>query len=219
MLKEDADERWHALNTAPLEQAYLAAADPRSQSGFRGDAARWTAARRVIAHAIDRDGALLDIGCANGHLLETLVDWTRDDGHVIEPWGLDISAALVDLARARLPDSSAQLLVGDALTWTPPRRFDYVRTELVYVPEWRQAGYVRRLMEHVVAPEGRLIVCSYGSARRPTPRAEPPAAELRGWGWRVSGEAQAADPDNAIVITHIAWLDGEARETCRILPR
>jgi SAM-dependent methyltransferase len=210
MLNED-DERWHALNTAPLEPAYLAAVDPRGQSGFRGDAARWTAARRVIAQAIDRDGAFLDIGCANGHLLETLVGWAHDDGHAIEPWGLDISRALVDLARARLPDWSKQLLVGDALTWTPPRRFDYVRTELVYVPEWRRAAYVRRLMQHVVAPEGRLIVCSYGSARRPSPRAEPPAQALREWGWLVAGAADASDPQHGVIITCIAWLDGERR--------
>jgi SAM-dependent methyltransferase len=165
----------------------------------------------VIAHAIDRAGAFLDIGCANGHLLETLVGWAADDGHVIKPRGLDISAALVGPARTRLPAWSARLLVGDALTWTAPRRFDYVRTELVYVPEWRQAAYVRRLMEQVVAPDGRLIVCSYGSARRPAPRAEPPAQTLRAWGWNVAGEAQAADPENGVVITCIAWLDGERR--------
>jgi SAM-dependent methyltransferase len=194
-----------------LERAYLAAADPRGQSGFRGDAARWTAARRVIAHAIDRGGAFLDIGCANGHLLETLIGWARDDGHVIEPWGLDISVALVELARARLPAWSAQLLVGDALTWTPPRRFDYVRTELVYVPEWRRSEYVRRLMDEVVAPDGRLIICSYGSARRPSPRAEPPATALRGWDWDVAGEAKADDPETGVIMTCMAWLDGERR--------
>jgi SAM-dependent methyltransferase len=203
---EDADARWHALNTAPLEPAYLAAADPRGQSGFRGDAARWTAARRVIAHAIDRDGAFLDIGCANGHLLESLVGWASADGHVIEPWGLDISAALVELARARVPGWSARLHVGEALTWTPPRRYDYVRTELVYVPDWRRANYVRRLMDDVVAPDGRLIVCSYGSARRPAPRAEPPAPALRAWGWSVTGESEAADPETGVIITCIAWL-------------
>jgi SAM-dependent methyltransferase len=204
-------ERWHALHTAPLESAYLADADPRGQSGFRGDAPRWTAARRVIAQAIDRGGAFLDIGCANGHLLETLVSWARDDGHVIEPWGLDISAALIDLARTRLPNWSARLLTGDALTWKPPRRFDYVRTELVYVPEWRRAGFVQRLIDEVVAPDGRLIICSYGSARRSSPRAEPPAQLLRAWGWRVAGEAQAVDPEHGVVITCIAWLDGDLR--------
>jgi hypothetical protein len=47
----------------------------------------------------------------------------------------------------------------------PPVRFDFVRTELVYVPAERKASYVERLLERFVAPGGRLIVCGYGSPR------------------------------------------------------
>jgi hypothetical protein len=66
-------------------------------------------------------------------------------------------------------------------------------------------------MEEVVAPDGRLIVCSYGSARRPSPRAAPPVNALDGCGWSVAGEAEAPDPENGIIITCVAWLDAEAR--------
>jgi 2-polyprenyl-3-methyl-5-hydroxy-6-metoxy-1,4-benzoquinol methylase len=72
----------------------------RAQSGFGGDEARWEAARRPIADAIDRDGTFLDVGCASGQLLESLVEWTPFQ---IEPYGLDLAPALVELARRRLP--------------------------------------------------------------------------------------------------------------------
>lgn len=55
-----------------LERPYLEAEDPRGGSGFRGDEARWERARRPIVSAIDRDGTFLDVGCANGLLMESV---------------------------------------------------------------------------------------------------------------------------------------------------
>lgn len=40
-----------------------------------------------------------------------------------------------------------------------------MRTELVYVPEEQQKAFIERLLEQVVAPGGRLIICGYGSPR------------------------------------------------------
>ncbi len=51
------------------------------------------------------------------------------------------------------------------MSWQPPMRFGFARTELVYVPEERQQAFVERLLREVVAPGGRLIVCGYGSPR------------------------------------------------------
>jgi hypothetical protein len=73
------DDEWRAI-----EAAYLAADDPRGGSGFHGDAERWERLRRPIVTAVDRDGAFLDVGCANGHLLESVVAWAAADGHRIE---------------------------------------------------------------------------------------------------------------------------------------
>ncbi len=54
----------------------------------------------LVADAIDRDGSLLDVGCANGYLMECLPRWTPFD---VEPYGLEISSDLAELARRRLP--------------------------------------------------------------------------------------------------------------------
>src|SRR5438270_6914442 len=75
---QSARESWSALRTpSEFERAYLATADPRAQSGFHGSAERWEAARRAIAEAIDSDGTFLDVGCANGLLMESIVEWSR----------------------------------------------------------------------------------------------------------------------------------------------
>jgi trans-aconitate methyltransferase len=193
---------------AALEAAYLASDDPRGGSGFRGDEARWERLRRPIVAAIDRDGTFLDVGCANGHLLDCVVDWAFAAGHRIEPYGLDVSAALVARATDRLPPRwSALLFVGDVRTWTPPRRFDFVRTELSYALEADQPALLERLLREVVAPGGRLIACSYGSRTRP--EREPlvdVAALLADWGHPIAGSAVGRDPDG-LVLTNVAWID------------
>lgn len=50
-----------------LEAAYLKEDDRIRQSGFSGGAERWRAERGPILDAIDTDGDLLDVGCANGY--------------------------------------------------------------------------------------------------------------------------------------------------------
>ena len=181
-----------------FEATYLASDDPRAQSGFRGDEARWESARRPIVEAIDRPGAFLDIGCANGYLLESIVRWSP---HAIEPYGLDFAPKLVALARERLPQWSDRFFVGDALTFQPPRRFDFARTELVYVPAEQRRELVERLLTFVT----RLIVCSYGSRRSNLP-ADDVGAELRGLGFDVIGEVEREGLEGALL--RVAWIGG-----------
>jgi len=73
--------------------------------------------------------------------MESVVAWAAEDGNHIEPYGLDISEKLAGLARRRLPKWPDRIFVGNALTWQPPTRFDFVRTEMVYVPHARRREY------------------------------------------------------------------------------
>ncbi|MSR82653.1 MAG: hypothetical protein EXS58_06965 [Candidatus Latescibacteria bacterium] len=59
---------WHQRGMAVITPAYLAGDNPRSQSGHSGDEAHWLQARSLVAEAMDRDGAFLDVGCASGAL-------------------------------------------------------------------------------------------------------------------------------------------------------
>src|SRR5262245_20232714 len=90
--------------------------------------------------------------------MESLARWGAAKNLVIEPYGLDISPELAELARTRLPHWRDRIYVGNALDWTPPRRFDFVRTGLEYVPRRRQRDLVQHLLDVAVADSGRLIV-------------------------------------------------------------
>ena len=143
------------------------------------------------------------MGCANGLLMECVARWAAEDGHAIEPYGLDISEKLAELARQRLPRWRDRIFTGNALFWEPPIRFDYVRTELVYVPGYRRREYLARLLARVVAPGGRLIVCSYGSSRPEGVRAEPLVDEIRGWGFAIEGIHDVVSPEHGCVIMRV----------------
>jgi 2-polyprenyl-3-methyl-5-hydroxy-6-metoxy-1,4-benzoquinol methylase len=132
------------LTPSEFEQAYLTTDDPRAQSGFHGSARRWEAARRPIVEALDGDGTFLDVGCANGLLMESVGEWTPFE---IEPYGVDFAAGLVELARRRLPNWADRIWLGDAATWTPPFRFDFVHTRI-------EIG----ALEHVRSFGHRLVV-------------------------------------------------------------
>jgi len=188
-----------------IEAMQLKAPDEYGQSSFQGDAARWEALRRPCVAAVDRSGTYLDIGCANGLFLESAVTWAAAGGHRLEPFGLDHSEALVAMARTRLGLGADRIFVGDCLTWQPARKFDFVRSELVYVPGERRRAYLQRLLDEFVAPGGRVIVASYGT-RGGVPPAEDVGALLRTWGFEVAGAAEGRDTWSEKTLTRVAWV-------------
>lgn len=163
--------RWFEANKTLLERAYLAAEEPWQQSGSsigkKTTVDEWIAKRRCIADCMERSGTFLDVGCANGYLMECVVQWTAERGVIIDPYGLDFSEKLVALARRRLPQYAENFYIGNAWDWTPPRTFDYVRTCLEYVPEELQGQLVSRLLEEFVAPGGLLLAAEYSPKDKP----------------------------------------------------
>ncbi len=146
-----------------LEASYVNEVDPIRQSGFSGGAERWRAEREPILDPIRESGELLDIGCANGYLLESLIAWAQERGIRLIPYGIDQSAALVELARRRLPQFASHFYVANAWEWEPPQRYRYVYSVHDCVPDGFLASYVARLLQQVVAPGGLLILGAYGS--------------------------------------------------------
>ena len=152
------EAEWQRRVTDALARSYLREDDPRWQSGFDGDAELWRQARSLILDAVPADGTLLDLGCANGHLMECLGAWARERGLKLTVYGLELNRALADAARSRLPGWVDRIFTGNVLDWQPPHRFDYVRTGLEYVAPNRGPALIARLLRELVAPEGRLIV-------------------------------------------------------------
>jgi 2-polyprenyl-3-methyl-5-hydroxy-6-metoxy-1,4-benzoquinol methylase len=175
-----------------MEASYLRERTPQGGSGFGGTAAAWRSSRAQICEAVDRDGTFLDVGCANGHLMESVAAWCGERGLQVEPYGLDLSSGLVAEARRRLPQWADRIWVGNALDWTAPggRRFHFVHTLLDLVPEARVAEMLTHQLEELVAPGGRLLVSHYVSAEQVS---RHPERVLRGIGLRVDGVTAPGD--------------------------
>ena len=198
------EAEWHRRIGEIITPAYLAAGTPWEQSGKGGDECRWAYARSLICDAIHRDGSFLDVGCANGFLMESVERWARVRGRRVEPSGLDISPELADLARGRLPRWAARIHTGNVLTWQPPHRFDFVRTGLEYVPPRRKRDLVQRLLDEFLVEGGRLIIGAYpGESGGPDSQDQ----ELSDWGLTVVGHTSRPHRDDRIVYRAL-WIDG-----------
>jgi SAM-dependent methyltransferase len=204
---EIGEEDWHRAMSDMIVPAYLAGENPRAQSGHSGDAARWEAARRLLLDAVDADGSFLDVGCANGHLLECLHRWAAEEGVALEPYGLEISPELADLARERFPRWRGRIFVGNGLDWQPPRRFDFVRTNVDYVPVHRRPDFVRHLIADVVEHGGRLIVGVFNEETEHTAL----EAAVSSWGFTVAGRTERPHPDTRELVRRAFWIDAPRR--------
>ena len=197
------EAEWHRRIGAIITPSYLAAETPWEQSGKGGDECLWAYARSLICDAIHRDGSFLDVGCANGFLMESVERWAAAHGHRIDPHGLDISPELADLARSRLPAWAARVHTGNVLAWQPPRRYDFVRTGLEYVPPRRQRGLVQRILDEFLAEGGRLIIGAYHGE---TGRADSQEQQLSDWGFNVAGHTSRPHRDDRLTYRAL-WID------------
>ena len=171
------DAGWHAANAGVIVPAYLAADTPEGGSGSSRDAAGWERARSLVADAVEAGQSFLDIGCANGHLMESMARWAD-----VEPYGLEISPELAARARQRLPRWADRIWIGNALDWQPPRRFDVVRTGLDYVPAPRRQA----LVEHLLSYADRLVIGVFNEERDLRAQEELVAA----WGFEIAGRRE-----------------------------
>ncbi len=202
--KEADWKNWFEELKRRLESGYLRRTTPWGRSGFLGSRERWRRLRHPIAECIARPGAFLDIGCANGYLLECLIAWARERNIELIPYGVDLSEKLISLARARLNAYAENFFCANAFDWVPPRRFDYVRTELCYVPTAARARYVERLLEDCVTTEGKVLIAEYRSTN--DDHASPWVDEwLSRSGFAVGGHASGFG-HRGLELTRVAWI-------------
>lgn len=184
-----------------LEKSYLLETDPIRQSGFSGGAKRWREERRPILEAVDTDGEFLDIGCANGYLLECLVNWAGARGISLTPYGIDLGPKLIELARERFPEYDDNFFIGNAWDWKPPKKFRYVYTLHDCVPLNFLEEYIQRILQRMVCDGGRLIIGAYGSRSQKIPPFDIEGF-LRSAGFTSMGKTIGSDPP----IASFAWI-------------
>ena len=189
------DAGWHRATAALVVPAYLRAQTVQAGSGSSRDPGGWERARSLLADAVEPGQDFLDIGCANGLLMESMADWAG-----VEPYGLEISPELAEVARGRLPQWADRIWVGNALHWEPPRPFTVVRTGLDYVPPSRRP----ELVEHLLSYARRLIVGVFNEEREERALERETAA----WGFRVAGRAERPHPHPRLAYRAF-WIDSE----------
>ncbi|MEU1186612.1 class I SAM-dependent methyltransferase [Streptomyces sp. NPDC005859] len=148
-MSENSDE-----TTAPGVDWDTAAAtfDEEPDHGLRDPEVRAAWDRRLRAWLPERACDVLDLGCGTGSL--SLL--AAEQGHRVT--GVDLSPAMIDLARAKLAGRDAVFLIGDAAA--PPvgeRRFD---TLLVRHLLWT-LPHPARVLRHwrgLLRPGGRLVL-------------------------------------------------------------
>jgi SAM-dependent methyltransferase len=199
------EEGWYRAVSKLVVPSYLAARSPQAQSGFSRDQAGWEQARRPLLQAVEGNGTFLDIGCANGYLMECLQRWAGQDGIALEVYGLEISRELAELARRRLPQWRDRIWTGNAYDFQPQMPFDFVRTGLDYVPSSRRPEYVRRLLTKYLRPGGRLIIGMQTELRSE----ESVESALAGWGHAIAGRVVVPHPDPR-AMRRAFWIDRES---------
>ncbi len=200
------EQAFYAGTVRSLERAYLLGQTPQQGSGFGGDGIAWRQARWHITEGIAAAGTFLDVGCANGLLMESVAAWCAERDVAVEPYGVDLSPALAELARRRLPQWADRIWTGNAIDWRPPGglRFDYVHILLDAVPRARLADLIGHHLTHTVRPgTGRLLVSDYAAS----PAAGHPnaAATLESLGFGCGGQSSGGSrPGRAAIPT--AWI-------------
>ncbi len=114
-----------------------------------------------------------------------------------------MSAKLVELAKERLPECKNNIFVGNAWNWRISLTFDYVRTELVYVPDYLQKQYVNNLIQ-LLGDRGKLLVTEYLLTKGPY--SIPKLSNiLNEWGYQISKQVSGFyDGKEMIRVTVIA---------------
>jgi len=134
--------------------------DPHEVSWYRAHLD--TSLALIEAAAPDRDARIIDVGGGASTLVDDLLARGYRDIAV-----LDVSAAALDVSKARLGDAAAHVdwRCGDAAaTPLPARRYDLWHDRAVFHFLTRaedRAAYVRQV-RHCVKPGGRVIVATFG---------------------------------------------------------
>lgn len=159
---EISKDEWYDINKVYFTKLYLAQDNPRGQSGHGGDEYHYIFSHLPILEVVYKNGTFLDVGCANGYLMESVHKWAAAIGFDLQVFGVEISEGLIELAKNRLPQWHERFFIGNSFFWKPEQKFDYIHLGwLGHVPKDDERLYFEHLMENYLVGGGRMIVGPY----------------------------------------------------------
>lgn len=111
------------------------------ESDFHGPYQRWRAARELINNHIEAELNVLDVACANGLLLASLLEWHLD---VFIPYGFDLSPERIRSAQNLLAPFARNFFVHDL--WEPP--WPVQKADIVIAPWISDEFFIRTCLRH-----------------------------------------------------------------------
>ena len=136
----------------------VASYDRLADRGLDVSAYGFAQIERAIAF-VKNKGVVLDVGCGTGRLMEAL------DRHGFRTDGLDVSPAMIALARDRHPE--ARLFHADICRWELPRSYDLIVAwdSVWHVPLAEQEAVLTKLCRGLSA--GGVLVFTAGGTDAP----------------------------------------------------
>ena len=204
--KEISKDEWYEINKEYFTKLYLASDNPRGQSGHGGNEPHYRFAHLPIIDCFYKNGTFLDVGCANGHLMEMIYKWATAIGFNLEVFGVDISEGLIELAKSRLPQWKDRFYLNNAFYWKPEQKFDYIHIGgLEGVPEEDEREFFDYVMENYLADEGRLILGPYWQSEHDSRAGS--VDRLLNTGVAPSGYIEKTHYNNSGMIRKAIWFD------------
>ena len=125
----------------------------------------WERQRRFIAGAINKDGTILDVGCASGLLLKCLLEWSD---YRVTPYGFDNNPKRIQLAKQLLPEHATNIVEADVKNLDLaakglPKTYDFVYWNVwedFVFQEGSRLDAFNSILE-CVRTDGRLIMGFY----------------------------------------------------------
>lgn len=138
------------------QDAYLCKQSPLERSGFAHDLDSFLNLRSPILIAMgEKEGRFLDLGCANGVLIELL---SKNEGVRREYFGIDFVPELIEEANSRLGEICH---VADLHNYVNTTGFEFVRFELCYAREHKMKYLVEHVIESMLCDDGVALICNY----------------------------------------------------------
>lgn len=123
-------------------------------SGFLGNYLEWEQARGLYLKLIEKPGKILDLGCANGFLLDFIIKSKKFN---LIPFGVDLNEDLIKIAKELFPKYSANFVTQDINDFKSEEKFDYI---LAYFPFFKKKDFLKRLYS-MLKNGGRIIIALY----------------------------------------------------------